>query len=191
MVKGIYHYLNEAWKHPDLEEQRRRMIEWRSSDAVVKVEKPLRLDRARMLGYKAKRGIIIVRVRVLRGGHKRPRPRKGRMSRRLHIRKNLKLNYRSICEQKAARKFTNMEVVNSYQVGVDGQHYFYEVIMADRNAPEIKADKQLSYLTKPANANRAFRGLTSAGNKSRGLRNSPFKVPKVRPSLRAHGGRGN
>ena len=191
MVNGIYHYLNEAWKHPDLTEQRKRIAEWRASDAVVKVEKPLRLDKARMLGYKAKRGIMIARVRVLRGGHKRPRPRKGRRSKRMTPRMTLRLNYRSICEQKAARKFTNKEVVNSYQVGVDGEYYFYEVIMADRNAPEIKADKQLSYLTKPANANRAFKGLTSAGIKSRGLRNSSFKVPKVRPSLRAHGRRGN
>jgi large subunit ribosomal protein L15e len=36
-----------------------------------------------------------------------------------------------------------------------------------------------------------MRGLTSSGKKSRGLRNSPVKAPKVRPSLRANRRRGN
>ena len=68
------------------------MIEWRKSDAIVKVEKPLRLDRARALGYKAKKGFVVVRVRLIRGGHKRTRPNKGRQIKKLTIRKNLDLN---------------------------------------------------------------------------------------------------
>ena len=187
---AITKYLREAWKKPDKETLRQRMIEWRKGDAIVKVEKPLRLDRARALGYKAKKGVIVVRVKLKRGGHKRPRPNKGRRSKRLHIRKNLTMNYREIAEQRAGRKYKNMEVLNSYWIGKDGIHGFYEVILIDRDKPEIKKDKQLGGVVK-APKGRAFRGLTSAGRKARGLRNSRVKSPKVRPSLRANRRQGN
>ena len=188
---GIAKYLREAWKKPDKKVMRERMIEWRKGNAVVRVEKPLRLDRARALGYKAKKGIVVVRVRLKRGGHKRKRPNKGRRTKRLHIRKNLTMNYKEIAEQRASRKYKNMEALNSYLIGKDGIYGFYEVILVSRDAPEIKSDKQLSFITKPANRGRAFRGLTSAGKKARGLRNSPDRSPKVRPSLRANRRRGN
>ena len=88
----MYHYLRQAWKKPDPKILRERMIQWRKSLAQVKVEKPLRLDRARSLGYKDKKGFVVIRIRLNRGGHKRPRPNKGRRSKRLHTRKSLKMN---------------------------------------------------------------------------------------------------
>ncbi|MBU1252081.1 MAG: 50S ribosomal protein L15e [Nanoarchaeota archaeon] len=188
-VKGLYHYIREAWKKPDAKTLRERMIDWRASPVLVKVEKPLRIDRARSLGYKAKKGFVIVRVRLNRGGHKRPRPNKGRRGKRLHTRKNLRMNYQEIAEQRAARKFTNLEVLNSYQIGKDGIHYFFEVILVDPERPEIKNDSSMSWIGKPGNKGRVFRGLTSAGKKSRGLRNKSKQL-KVRPSLRAHNRRG-
>ena len=191
MVKGLSYYLRQAWKKPDKEILRKRMIEWRKTETIVKVEKPLRLDRARAMGYKAKKGIIVVRVRIRRGGRKRSRPNKGRRSKRMTVKKTLKMNYKEVAEQRVSRKYKNMEVLNSYLIGKDGMHYFYETILVDRVAPTIKTDKQLSFITKPANRGRAFRGLTSAGRKARGLRNSSVKAPKVRPSLRANRRRGN
>lgn len=191
MVNGLAYYLRQAWKKPDKETLRQRMIEWRNSEAVVRVENPLRIDRAHSLGYKAKKGVFVVRVRAIRGGHVRPRPNKARIGRRLHTRINLKMNYQEICEQRAVRKYPNCEVLNSYWVGKDGMNYFYEVILVDRNAPEIKTDRQLSFISKPAHLGRIYRGLTSAATKARGLHNSPFKVPKVRPSLRANNRQGN
>lgn len=187
---GVTKYLREAWKKPDVKILRERMVEWRKGDSIARVEKPLRLDRARNLGYKAKKGICVVRVRIKRGGHKRTRPYKARRTKRLHIRKNLTMNYKEIAEQRVARKFTNMEVLNSYVIGRDGINYFYEVILVDRNAPEIKGDKELSYFAKSPKR-KALRGLTSAGKKARGLRNSSIKSPKVRPSLRANRRQGN
>jgi len=184
-------YLREAWKKPDRKVLVDRMVGWRKDGAITPLERPLRLDRAHALGYKAKKGIIVVRVKLLRGGHKRPRPKKGRRSKRLHIRLNLSMNYREIAEQRAARKYPNCEVLNSYWIGQDGKNYFYEVILVDRNAPTIRTDKELGYLAKPANKSRIFRGKSSAGRKARGLRNSPIKVPKVRPSLRANNRQGN
>ena len=68
----MYRHLEEAWKRPaksyvqDL--MRQRVIAWRRQPAVNRVEKPTRLDRAHRLGYKAKKGIVVVRVRVRRGG---------------------------------------------------------------------------------------------------------------------------
>lgn len=188
---GLTTYLREAWKKPTKEMLYSRMIEWRKSPAIEKVDKPLRLDRARSLGYKAKKGVIVVRIRLDRGGHKRTRPKKGRRSKRLTPRKIISMNYREIAEQRVARRYKNCEVLNSYLLGKDGLHCFYEVILVDRASPEIKSDKDLSFLTKPANKSRAVRGLTSAGKKARGLRNSSIKAPKVRPSLRANNRRGN
>ena len=170
MAKGVYHFIREAWKRPDKPTLRARMTEWRKTDAVTKVEKPLRLDRARSLGYKAKKGFVVARVRVKRGGHKRRRPHKGRQTKKLTVRKNLDVNYRNICEQRAARKFKNLEVLNSYFVGKDGMHYFYEVILVDPDKSEIKSDKKINWIVSSKNRKRPLRGLTSAGKKSRGLR---------------------
>ena len=167
--KGMYHYMKEAWKKPEAKILRERMISWRASPVLTKVDKPLRIDRARSLGYKDKKGFVIVRVRLIRGGHKRSRPIKGRRSKRLHTRKNLKMNYQWIAEQRAARKYRNLEVLNSYLIGKDGVHYFYEVILVDPERPEIKADKTISWIGKPENRGRVFRGLTSAAKKARGL----------------------
>jgi len=189
MAKGVYHYIREAWKKPDVKTLRERMIEWRSSENVAKVEKPLRLDRARSLGYKAKKGFVVARVRVLRGGRKRTRPARGRRTAKQTARKTLKMNYQWVAEQRAARKFTNLEVLNSYMTGKDGRHYFYEIILVNPDAPEIKSDKTFSWLQNPANRGRVFRGLTSAGKKSRGLRSKSPNL-KVRPSLRAWSRRG-
>ena len=187
---GLAKHLRQIWKKPDKKIQRERMIQWRKGESIVKVEKPLRIDRARSLGYKAKKGVVVVRVRVKRGGHKRTRPNKARRSARLHPRKNLTMNYKEIAEQRVARKYKNMEVLNSYNIGKDGMHYFYEVILVDTSAPTVVKDKQLGPFVK-APKKRAQRGLTSAGKKARGQRNSRIKSPKAFPSLRANKRQGN
>ena len=184
----MYHYIRKAWKKPEKKTLRERMIEWRKSDVFTKVDKPLRVDRARTLGYRDKKGFVIIRVRIKRGGHRRPRPSKGRRSKRMHTRKNLKMNYKWIAEQRAERKFKNLVVLNSYVIGRDGINYFYEVIMIDPSKPEIKKDKKINWICKKQNQKRTMRGLTSAGKKSRGLRK---KGPsKTRPSVRAGKRRG-
>ncbi len=166
-----------------------KLIAWRKSKAVEKLEKPSDIGRARSLGYKAKKGIIVVRVKINRGGRKRTRPKKGRRSKRLTSRKTLKMSYRWVAESRAANKYKNLEVLNSYQVGKDGKHYFFEVILLDPSKPEIKKSKDLSWISNKKNKKRTLRGLTSAGKKSRGLRKkSPGN--KSRPSVRAGKRRG-
>lgn len=189
-MKGMYHHLRRAWKKPEKEVLSKRMIDWRASDAVVKVEKPLRLDRARSLGYKAKTGVLVFRVRIIRGGRTRPRAGvKGRKSRKQTIRKTLKMNYQWVAEIRAARKYPSLEVLNSYPIGKDGKHFFFEVIMVDPNRPEIKSDSNLSWIVAPENRKRAERGLTSVAKKSRGLRTKSHFM-KTRPSGRAWNRRG-
>ena len=71
MAKGMYHYIKQAWKKPTREMLQSKLIQWRAGDSIVPVDKPIRLDRARTLGYKDKKGIFVVRVRVKRGGRTR------------------------------------------------------------------------------------------------------------------------
>ena len=167
MVKGMYGYIRDAWKKPVAEDLRQRLIQWRKEDVVVRLEKPTRLDRARALGYKAKPGIVVVRVRVLRGGRQRHKRKKARRSKRQTSRKTVHMNYQHVAEQRAAKKYINLEVLNSYWVGKDGMHYFFEVVMVDPSRPEIQSDEHLKWLCDSKNRGRVFRGLTSAAKKSR------------------------
>lgn len=181
---GFYHFIRKAWKKPDKETQRIRMIEWRAGKRIVKLERPTRLDRARSIGYKAKKGFIVLRVALKRGGRSRSRIGAKRKTKKQTSKKTLKMNYQWIAEQRAQKRFSNLEVLNSYNIGKDGTHYFFEVIMVDPERPEIKNDKQINWICNPKNRHRALRGLTSAARKSRGLRSKSPNL-KVRPSRRA------
>ena len=55
-------------------------------------------------------------------------------------------------------RFRNLEVLNSYFVGADGQYKFFEIILVDA----AKYDGDLG-------KGRAFRGLTSSARRGRGL----------------------
>ncbi len=190
---GIYKYIRQIWKKPskELKEEaknvrKERLLKWRREPVTVRIDKPTRLDRARSLGYKAKPGFIIVRQRVMRGGRKREKIRNGRSSKHRSIRKDLKISYQVVAEQRVARKFPNLEVLNSYYVMDDGKYYWYEVIMVDPQNPSIKSDKHINWITKKQNSNRVSRGLTGAGKKSRGLTHKGRGSEKTRPSQRAN-----
>jgi large subunit ribosomal protein L15e len=186
-VNGMYHYMGQAWKKPTAahtEEIRNQMISWRAGPRIAKLEKPTRLDRARILGYKAKKGFVIFRVTIERGGRKKARPTTKRRSKRFSIKRLLHMSYQWVAEQRVQKEYRNLEVLNSYKLGKDGRFYFFEVITVDRNSPEIKADPQLKFLTTPENKFRALRGLTSAAKKARGLTTKSRNM-KVRPSLRS------
>lgn len=153
-----------------LESIRRKLKIWRKERVVKRIERPTLLDRARRLGYKAKKGFVIVRVRVRKGGRRRPRYRRGRKPSKAGLVKfTPKKSLRWIAEEKAQRKFPNLNVLNSYKVAEDGQYKWFEVIMVDPNSPVIKKDKNLKWIASPVNRKRVFRGLTAAGKKSRGL----------------------
>ena len=185
---GIYKHIREAWKKPKErlgEVMRARMILWRKQPSTVRLDRPTRLDKARSVGYRAKQGILIVRQKVKRGGHIRPRPGK-RRPKRTGIRKNLDKNYQQISEERANRKYPNCEVLNSYFVADDKQHAWYEVILVDRAHPAIKKDRILSWAARKNHRGRVFRGKTAAGRRSRGLLTHKGKgTEKLRPSKSA------
>ena len=64
---------------------RERAIVWRKEDAATRIERPSRLLRARRLGYKAKQGIVVIRMRVGTGGMRKQRPRGGRRPKHLGV----------------------------------------------------------------------------------------------------------
>ncbi|MBU2638858.1 MAG: 50S ribosomal protein L15e [Nanoarchaeota archaeon] len=180
---GINKYLAKIWEQPKAtlgDVWRGRLIQWRKQPAVVKVEHPLRLDRAHALGYRAKKGYTVLRVRLGRGGRKREQIKSGRKSKNQRTMKIVEKNYRVIAEVRAQKQFTNLEVLNSYYAGEDGKFFWFEVIMVDPEMPEIKADKRISWIG--SQKGRVYRGLTGAGRKSRGLLKKGKGAEKVRPS---------
>ena len=168
--KNMYGYIKKAWNKPKQsyvrEIQWARMIEWRKEPTVVRVERPTRLDRARQLGYKAKQGYVIARIKVRKGGLRRHKIKAGRRPKRKGMAKiTMSKNIQRIAEERVARKYPNMEILNSYYVGEDGLKHYYEVIMVDPNHPVIKSDPKINWITEKQNKNRVYRGLTSAGKK--------------------------
>jgi len=172
MPKGFYQSLRTIWKKPkenlgDI--LRTRLAEWRKQNVVVRAEKPTRLDAARELGYKAKLGYVVARVRVKKGGRRRRKPEKGRGPRHAGLVHFTPKGLQWIAEEKAQRKFSNLEVLNSYETGDDGVSKWFEIVMIDPNHPNIINDPKINWITNPANRRRVFHGLTSSAKKSRGL----------------------
>jgi large subunit ribosomal protein L15e len=194
-TRNMYQFMRDAWKDPDntyvKELQWRRMIEWRKAGAFQRVERPTRIDRARALGYKAKQGYVIVRARVRKGGLRKPQIKGGRRAKRKGMKKiTMAKSIQRIAEERTAKRHPNLEVLNSYWVGEDGKHKYYEVIMVDPHHPVIKNDRKISWIGDAPHRSRVHRGLTSAGKRGRGLRKKGKGAEKIRPSLRAHDGKG-
>jgi large subunit ribosomal protein L15e len=133
----------------------------------------------------------MARVRVRRGGLRKQRPKAGRRPKRMGVKKfKPAKSLRLIAEEKAARKFPNLEVLNSYWVGEDGRSKWFEIIMVDPHHPVIEADKDIKWICQKQHHKRAFRSLTSAGKKVRSLRRKGRGAEKFRPSKKAaRGGR--
>lgn len=129
-------------------------INLRKEPTVIRVEHPSKPAKARMVGYKAKTGYVLVRVKIKKGGRKRHQVHQGRKPSKSGITgfstsKSLQL----IAEERAAKKYPNLEVLNSYYVTADGTQKWFEVIL--KSMPEKRG--------------RVFHGLTSAGTRMRGL----------------------
>jgi len=194
MVKNMYDYVREQWKKPDTSYQsplKNRLIQWRREESFTRVERPLRIDRARSLGYKAKQGYIVVRARVRRGGLRKHQIKGGRKPSSKGMKKiTAAKSIQRIAEERTAKRYPNMEVLNSYWVGEDGRYHYYEVILVDSSHPAILNDPKINWISDPANKRRVLRGKTSAGQKGRGMLYKGKGAEKVRPSIRAHQSRG-
>merc|ERR1719217_179475 len=141
-----------------------------------------------MLGFKSKQGFAVFRCRVRRGGRKKMvskgivygKPRNAGVNKMKCTR-----NLRSVAEERCGRKLAGLRVLNSYWVGEDARHRWYEVIMIDHGHKTIRNYPRINWICNPTMKHRELRGLTSAGRKARGLLVKGKKATKVRPSRRA------
>lgn len=172
---GAYEYiektLRDQYKQRD-EAYKEKIMKWRKSPVIEKVDRPANLPRARRLGYKAKQGYIVVRVRIGKGRRRRRSPMGGRKPKHNYVFVQPGQSHQLIAEQRVNRIYRNMEVLNSYWVGEDGNYKFFEVILAD----PTKASVNISSVIRQG---KAFRGLTSAGKKGR-----PTKKPGMNKKSR-------
>lgn len=192
--KSMYSYIADAWKNPSesylKELNKERRIAWRREENFVRIDKPTRLDKARNVGYKAKQGYVLVRGRVRKGSFGKRKIKAGRRAKRKGILQiTVGKSMQRIAEERAQKRFPNLEVLNSYWVGADGQYEWYEIILVDPAHPVIQADPKINWICYNTQKGRVYRGKTSAGQKGRGMRVKGKGAEKVRPSIRANGRR--
>lgn len=159
-----------------------RIIKWNTEAPITRVDKPTNVARARELGYKAKQGVVVVRVRVIGGNKKRATVSGGRKPSKSGRYFSRRKSTQSIAEERAGKKFTNCEVLNSYYIGEAGSNKFFEVILLDRKSPALVSDPVYSRVL--MQRHRAERGLTHSGRKHRGIAFKGFGTARFRPSKR-------
>ena len=131
------------WKDNSVE-LREKAILWRKQNAIIRIAKPSRISRARRLGYKAKQGIVVVRMRVGTGGMRKQRPRGGRRPKHLGVtRIKADVSMKQVAERRVLERYRNMKLLGSYFLYKDGMHYWYEVILADPSHKRIAKDKEI------------------------------------------------
>lgn len=195
---GAYKYIEELWKKKQSDIMRFilrvRTWEYRQLPAIVRCSRPSRPEKARKLGYKAKQGMVVYRVRVRRGGRKRPNPKgivhgkpKSQGINELKFVRSIK----SVAEERIGRRVGNLRVLNSYWVGQDATYKFFEVILVDPSHKAIRRDPRMNWICRPTMKHREMRGLTSAGKKYRGLRAKGRSDNKKKPSRRSNWKRRN
>ena len=132
------------WKQ-NAPELRERVVGWRRQDAITRIEKPSRIQRARRLGYKAKQGVIVVRMRVGTGGMRQKRPTGGRRPKHLGVtRLKADDSMKTVAERRVLERYPNLRLLGSYFVYKDGKHYWFEVILVDPYHARVEQDKELN-----------------------------------------------
>lgn len=173
---GAYKYIEELYKKKQSDVLRFilrvRCWELRQLKVIHRASRPTRPDKARRLGYKAKQGFVIFRIRIRRGGRKRP-VSKGIVygkpaSQGITQLKPTRL-IRSVAEERVGRRCPNLRVLNSYWINQDATFKYFEVILVDPSHKAIRRDPRMNWICKSVMKHRECRGLTSAGKSSRGL----------------------
>lgn len=140
----MYRQIAKTWQdifHEKAGDIRARAVDLRKQPAMVRVDRPWRLDRARALGYKAKEGIVVIRMRVSRGGMRRKRPTSGRRPKHMGVLKiKSAVSSQSVAERRALERHPNMKLLGSYLVWRDGIHAWFECILVDPMHPAVKSD---------------------------------------------------
>lgn len=190
---GAYKYLEELWRKKQSDVMRFilrvRTWEFRQLTTIHRASRPSRPDKARKLGYRAKQGYVIWRIRVRRGNRRKLGIKGqiyGKPANQGVLKRKFQKSLKSVAEERVGKVCGGLRVLNSYWVGQDSIYKFYEVILVDPAHNAIRNDPKINWICKPVMKHREARGLTSAGRKSRGLRYKGHSAAKVRPSLRAN-----
>ncbi len=99
--------------------------QYRQLASVHRVVRPTRPDKARRLGFKAKQGYVIYRVRVKRGGRKRPVSKGityGKPATHGVMQLKFQRSLRSVAEERVGRKCGALRVLNSYWIAQDSTY---------------------------------------------------------------------
>jgi large subunit ribosomal protein L15e len=140
----LYREIGNTWQkvfHEKSGDILTRAIQLRKGPTMERLERPSRLDRARMLGYKAKEGVVVVRIRVGAGGMRRQRPTSGRRPKHLGVlRMKSDESVQKVAERRVREKHENLKLLGSYLLWVDGKHRWYEMVLIDPMHPAIKKD---------------------------------------------------
>merc|ERR1711868_301626 len=170
---GAHKYLEELQKKKQSDVMRFllrvRCWELRQLNVIHRASRPSRPDKARRLGYKAKQGYVIYRVRVRRGGRKRPVPKGatyGKPTNQGINQLKFQRSLRSVAEERAGRYCGGLRVLSSYWIGQDSTYKYFEVIMVDPQHKAIRRDPRINWLCKAVHKPRELRGLTAAGRKN-------------------------
>merc|ERR1711953_1657792 len=173
---GAYKYQQELWrkKQSDTMKHILRVRAWhyRHLPSIHRAVTPTRPAKARQMGYKAKQGFSVFRVRVRRGCRKRLAPKGATYGKPVNEGVNhLKFQRRiqSVAEERVGKALGGLRVMNSYWVGQDSTYKYFEVIMVGPNHNAIRNNPKLQWVTKGVQKHREMRGLTSAGKRSRGI----------------------
>merc|ERR1712141_482764 len=173
---GAYKYMQELYRKKQCDVmrflQRVRCWQYRQLSTIHRASRPTRPDKARRLGYRAKQGYVIYRIRIRRGGRKRPVPKGATYGKPTNQGVNalkFQRSLQSVAEERVGRKCQALRVLNSYWVAEDSTYKFFEIIMVDPQHKAIRRDPAINFMCNANMKHREMRGLTSAGKKSRGL----------------------
>nr|CAD7437617.1 unnamed protein product [Timema bartmani]CAD7452139.1 unnamed protein product [Timema tahoe]CAD7586692.1 unnamed protein product [Timema genevievae] len=173
---GAYKYVQELYRKKQSDVLRFllriRCWQYRQLTKMHRSPRPSRPDKARRLGYRAKQGYVIYRIRVRRGGRKRPVPKGATYGKpKSHGVNQLKptRNLQSVAEERVGRRCGGLRVLNSYWVAQDSTYKYFEIILVDPFHKAIRRDPKANWICNSVHKHRELRGKTSAGRKSRGL----------------------
>uniref|UniRef100_A0A8C8T2M8 Ribosomal protein L15 n=1 Tax=Peromyscus maniculatus bairdii TaxID=230844 RepID=A0A8C8T2M8_PERMB len=151
---GAYKYIQELWRKKQSDVMsfllRVRCWQYRQLSALHRAPRPTWCDKERRLGYKAKQGCVIYRIRVRGGGRKRPVPKSATYGKPVrHGVNQLKFarSLQSVAEERTGRQYSTYK--------------FFEAILIDPFHKAIRRNPDTQWITKPVHKHREMRGLTS------------------------------
>jgi len=140
----MYSQISKTWQdilHNKSGNIRERAVQLRKEPAMLRLERPTRLDRARAVGYRAKEGVVVVRARVSRGGMRKKRPVSGRRPKHMGVLKiKSDVSSQSVAERRVSERYPNMKLLGSYPVWSDGRFAWFECVLVDPLHPAVAKD---------------------------------------------------